>query len=74
MNDVDTRAIEVLAAAKSYHGPERAPAIDAFYRGLRNGELDKTPHMRFMSEVDNKCPDLMLRSRYRQDVLKEYAS
>lgn len=31
-------------------------------------------HFNFMSEVDNKCPDLMLRSRYRKQVLKSQNS
>lgn len=26
-------------------------------------------HFNFMSEVDNKCPDLMLRARYRSQVI-----
>lgn len=33
--------------------------------GVRRGDA----HFNFMSEVDNKCPDLMLRARYRREVL-----
>jgi len=35
--------------------------------GLRRGD----PYFNFMSEVDNSCPDLLLRSRYRQTLLGE---
>lgn len=72
MNDVDKRAIEKLAAAQNYHGPERGEAQSAYYRGLENGELDQGPHMLFMSEVCNVCPDLMLRAKYRAEVKALY--
>jgi hypothetical protein len=35
--------------------------------GLRRGD----PYFDFMSEVDNPCPDLLLRSRYRQTLIGE---
>lgn len=70
MNDVDKRAIELLAAAPSYHGPLRRPAIKAYERGLAAGELHKSPHMNFMSEVLAPVPDLMLRSMYRKKVVE----
>ncbi len=49
----------------------RGPAI-AIHRayislyGLRRGD----PYFDFMSEVDNPCPDLVLRARYRRQVLE----
>jgi hypothetical protein len=72
MNDVDKRAIEKLACAKTYHGPERVDAVLAYQRGLRNGEVNKGVHMRFMSEVCAPVPDLVLRARYRTEVAHLY--
>ena len=68
MNDVDKRAIEKLACAETYHGSERGDAVAAYERGLRAGELHKSPHMNFMSEVCAPIPDLSLRSMYRRQV------
>jgi hypothetical protein len=34
--------------------------------GLCRGQ----PYFDFMSEVDNPCPDLLLRARYREQVLQ----
>lgn len=31
--------------------------------------LKNTPHGKFLREVDNPCPDLLLRSMYRKAVL-----
>lgn len=72
MNDVDKRAIEKLANASTYHGSERADAEAAYYRGLRNGEVNKGVHMLFMSEVCSPMPDLVLRARYRTEVAHLY--
>jgi len=69
MITADIVAIERLALADNYHGPERADAIAAYHRGLRSGELHKSAHMNFMSEVLSPCPDLQLRSMYRSQVL-----
>jgi len=47
---------------------ERAIAVHRAYlrtHGVRPGDL----YFDFMSEVDNPCPDLLLRSRYREAVL-----
>ena len=45
-------------------------AITAYRRALRiHGVGCKDPYFRFMSEVDNPCPDLGLRARYRAAVL-----
>ena len=46
----------------------KAIAIHRAYlrtHGVRRGD----PYFDFMSEVDNPCPDLLLRSRYRDAVL-----
>lgn len=72
MNDVDKRAIEKLAIADTYRGPEREPAIEAYERGLRLGELNASPHMRFMAEIVAPVPDLYLRSMYRCEVVALY--
>ena len=68
MNDVDKRAIEKLACAETYHGRDRGDAVAAYERGLRAGELHKSLHMNFMSEVCAPVPDLLLRSMYRRQV------
>lgn len=52
------------------HSGARAAAIAAHrasirIHGLRHGD----PYFDFMSEVDNPCPDLSLRARYRAAVL-----
>jgi hypothetical protein len=47
---------------------EKAIAVHRAYlrtHGVRRGD----PYFDFMSEVDNPCPDLLLRSRYREAVL-----
>lgn len=54
-----------LAGATSW-----AVAIHRAYlrtHGVRHGD----PYFDFMSEVDNPCPDLVLRSRYREAVLAQ---
>lgn len=63
---------ELLAVAETYHGPERAGAVAAYNRNLRDNELYSSPHMLFMSEVCNEVPDLMLRARYRAQVAHLY--
>ncbi len=67
--DADKRDIRdcarLIAGAR-----ERAIAIHRAYlrtHGVRRGDL----YFDFMSEVDNPCPDLVLRSRYREEVLKD---
>lgn len=45
-------------------------AIQAYRRVLKaRGVECRDPHFQFMSEVDNPCPDLGLRARYRAAVL-----
>lgn len=69
MCDSDKAAIEALARAENYRGPEIGPAKEAYYRGLAYGDPDGD-HMRFMSEVCSGSPDLGLRSTYRKRLLK----
>lgn len=71
MNTIDKMVIDKLAAAKDYWGPEREKAVAAYHRGLHAGELDKSPHMRFMSEVCSAVPDLTLRAMYRKQITGE---
>jgi hypothetical protein len=50
----------------------RQQAIEIFRTQLLAGALPRgTPEMRFMAEVDHPCPDHMLRSIYRKDLLDE---
>lgn len=62
LSDADCLLIERFAG-----GDEtlRARAIDAYRRALSSG-AGQGKHMRFMAEVDNAVPDLLLRSQYRQ--------
>jgi len=62
LSDSDRILIERFAA-----GDEtlRGRAIDAYRRALSAGP-GQGPHMRFMAEVDNAMPDLLLRAQYRQ--------
>ena len=48
---------------------DRAAAIEAHRRVIREPGYLKTPEGKFMSEIDNHVPDLMLRSRYRTALL-----
>jgi hypothetical protein len=52
----------------------RDEAISIYRRHISaNGLCHGDPYCDFMSEVDNPCPDLGLRARYREAVLKEPA-
>ena len=66
-SDADKRTIE--ACARQVPGAIKdAIAIHRSYmrtHGVRHGD----PYFDFMSEVDNPCPDPMLRNRYRKAVL-----
>jgi hypothetical protein len=68
LSDDDKNTIRNFARG---YGGFRSDAI-AIHRasmrihGLRHGD----PFFDFMSEIDNPCPDLMLRARYRDAVLK----
>jgi hypothetical protein len=46
-----------------------AEAADYLWDSLNWTRLQYTPHGRFMREVNNPCPDLLLRSLYRREVL-----
>lgn len=66
-SDADKR--DIRDCARRVAGArDRAIAIHRVYlrtHGVRRGD----PYFDFMSEVDNPCPDLLLRSRYREAVL-----
>ena len=72
MNDVDKRAIELLAVAPNYYGPERGAAEDAYMRSLKTEGVTNSLHQRFASEVFAVCPDLMLRGSYRRQLRDIY--
>lgn len=67
------RADEKLAIVEWAKGvaSAREAAVAAHRRCCIHGEAyyRDTPEGRFMSESDNVCPDLMLRSRYRKELL-----
>lgn len=67
LSDADKRDIQDCARRVS-GATERAIAIHRTYlrtHGVRHGD----PYFDFMSEVDNPCPDIGLRSVYRAAVL-----
>ena len=68
MNDGDKSVIEQFASGAS---GLRASAIEAHRRNIPAVGVRGNVHMRFMAEVDNPVPDLVLRARYREDLLKE---
>jgi len=67
LTDADKK--DILDCARRVAGAtEKAIAVHRAYlrtHGLRRGD----PYFDFMSEVDNPCPDLLLRSRYREELL-----
>jgi hypothetical protein len=61
---------DIKACAAGVQGA-RDKAIAAYRASLRvHGIRLGDPYFNFMSEIDNPCPDLSLRARYRIDVLK----
>jgi hypothetical protein len=38
------------------------------------GSMPRDPFENFMSEIDNPCPDLALRARYREQVKKAHVA
>lgn len=66
-SDADKR--DIRDCARNVAGArDRAIAVHRAYlrtHGVRRGD----PYFDFMSEVDNPCPDLLLRSRYREAVV-----
>jgi hypothetical protein len=55
-------------------GAARKYAIEAYRRSLtEDGIQPKCPHQRFMSEIDNPCPDLGLRASFRRALLSHIA-
>lgn len=72
MHDYEKRLIEAYALGNNEF---RDAAIDAHRRECRaTNQARGTPHMDFMSEVDNPCPDLGLRARYRSALLLTVAN
>lgn len=68
LNDTERNAIYRFAGADMSAYRE---AIDVYRRALRRGFAGSgDPYLRFMSEVDNVAPDLLLRARYRRQVLE----
>jgi hypothetical protein len=67
LSDADKR--DIRDCARGMAGAKaKAIAIHRCYlrtHGVRRGD----PYFDFMSEVDNPCPDLLLRSRYRAAIL-----
>lgn len=60
---------DIKACARGEQGA-KARAVAAFRASLRiHGLRHGDPYFDFMSEVDNPCPDMTLRARYRQAVL-----
>ena len=51
-------------------GELRDAAVSIHRRYIATLGVRGTPEQRFMAEIDNPCPDLTLRSQYRQ-VLRE---
>ena len=69
LSDADKRDIRDCARRVA-GATDRAIAVHRAYlrtHGVRRGD----PYFDFMSEVDNPCPDLLLRSRYREVVLAQ---
>lgn len=60
---------EELATIKAFAAGDkslREDAIAIHRKYLQDQELRDTNAMLFMSEVDNPCPDYILRNRYRR--------
>ena len=64
---VITRFVQGDFTARKY-------AVEAYRRSLTfDGIQRDCPYQRFMSEIDNPCPDLGLRATYRQALLNHVA-
>lgn len=61
-------AIDVIHDAINSH--LRQLAIDVHRKHIKEYGVRGTPAMRFMAEVDNPCPDLILRARYRNQLME----
>lgn len=74
MPDADKRVIERFAATKAVGSEDalRMAAINIFRRYVRHTPQAKwNLHMKFMSEVDSKCPDYGLRAIYRKQLIEQ---
>ena len=59
----------VIKAFASGDKTKRDEAIAIHRDNLaRYGSMPRDPFQNFMSEIDNPCPDLALRARYRKQV------
>lgn len=66
MDERDKKIIEAFAGGAD---DRRGEAIDVYRKALRAGEVSSSsPHLSFMSEIDNAVPDLLLRATYRKAV------
>lgn len=63
MSDDERRLIERFAGGDH---DLRERAIAAYRRAMLTDKGRDGPHMRFMAEIDNVVPDLLLRGQYRQ--------
>lgn len=66
--------VYILAVARGKDGnaqyeTDRERAVAAHRRVIQESGYLQSPEGRFMSEIDNPCPDLMLRSMYRKKLL-----
>ena len=64
---------ERRAAIRAYAAKEpnsKAAAVTAYYDALEDDVDRSDPHMLFMSETISRMPDLVLRARYRKEVLE----
>lgn len=67
--DVDERDREIIEAFAGGAKDRRDEAIDVYRKALRVGLVSSSsPHLSFMSEIDNAVPDLLLRATYRKAV------
>ena len=69
MNDFSWTLTVGTIAGKSYTGAQLKLACDYLWHPENWSRLCNTKYGRFLREVDNKCPDLVLREQYRKEVL-----
>lgn len=67
MNSYEKSVIVQLALGNK---SVREEAIAIYRKELDMGTSKDIPEMGFMREVDNVCPDLALRAKYRKQVLQ----
>lgn len=67
--EIPQAEFETIKAFAAGDSSLRAKAIEIHRKHLKSSDLHNTPAMRFMSEIDHPCPDLMLRNQYRKALL-----